>query len=106
LPAAPVVREVTAPRSGFVRGLEAIRIGNAAVHLGAGRRTKEDDIDHAVGIVCRLKRGAEAAAGDVLAEVHARTEASAEEAVRDVLGAYELADKAPAEREVLLEVVG
>jgi pyrimidine-nucleoside phosphorylase len=106
LPAAPVVREVTAPRSGFVRGLEAIRIGNAAVHLGAGRRTKEDDIDHAVGIVCRLKRGAEAAAGDVLAEVHARTEASAEEAVRDVLGAYELADEAPAEREVLLEVVG
>ena len=28
------------------------RVGVAALHLGAGRRTKEDAIDHAVGIVC------------------------------------------------------
>jgi len=63
LPRAPVVREVTAPRAGHVHALSAIRVGNAAVHLGAGRRTKEDAVDHAVGIVCHAKRGAEVAAG-------------------------------------------
>jgi len=42
LPRAPVVREVTAPADGFVRRLGAIAIGHAALHLGAGRRTKED----------------------------------------------------------------
>jgi pyrimidine-nucleoside phosphorylase len=105
LPRAPTVREVTAPRAGHVHDLSAIRIGNAAVHLGAGRRTKEDAVDHAVGIVCHAKRGAEVAAGDVLAEVHARTDAQADEAASDVLAAYQLADTAPHERHVLLEVI-
>ena len=105
LPVAPVIREVTAPRDGHVHDLVAIDVGLAAVHLGAGRRTKEDTIDHAVGIVCRVKRGAEVAAGDVLAEVHAHTEQSAEAAVAEVLAAYTIGSKAPPERPVLLEVV-
>src|SRR5215218_7915491 len=51
LATAPVVREVTAPRAGFVSRLGAIAVGNAALRLGAGRRTKADEIDHAVGVV-------------------------------------------------------
>jgi pyrimidine-nucleoside phosphorylase len=102
---APIVREVVADRAGAVRRLGAVRIGNAALHLGAGRRTKEDAIDHAVGVVCLRKRGDVVAAGDVLAEVHARDEASADAAGGEVAAAYELADSAPAARPVLLEVI-
>ena len=105
LPAAPVVTEVAAPRAGYVRAVSAIGIGNAAVHLGAGRRTKDDAVDHAVGIVCRAKRGAEVGHGEVLAEVHARTATAAQDAAREVLAAYELGDEPPRERPVLLEVV-
>src|SRR5439155_22668440 len=105
LPVAPVIREVAAPRHGYVRELGAIRIGNAAVHLGAGRRTKADAVDHAVGVVCRVKRGTRVEQGEVLAVVHGRTAAQADEAVRDVLAAYELGDEQPEERPVLLEVV-
>jgi pyrimidine-nucleoside phosphorylase len=105
LPVAPIVREVRAPRAGYVRELVAIRVGNTAMRLGAGRRTKDDTIDHAVGVVCRAKRGAEVAAGDVLAEVHAGTDAAAADAVRELLAAYELGDDAPRGRPVLLEVV-
>jgi pyrimidine-nucleoside phosphorylase len=104
LPVAPVVREARAPRAGFVRTVEAIAVGTAAVHLGAGRRTKDDPVDHAVGVVCHAKRGVRVEAGDVLAEVHARTEDAAEQAVREVLAAYELADEPPPERRVLLEI--
>jgi pyrimidine-nucleoside phosphorylase len=106
LPRAPIVREITAPSAGHVRELSAIRIGNAAVHLGAGRRTKEDAVDHAVGIVCHAKRGAEVVTGDLLAEVHARTDEQADAAEQEVLRAYELGSEAPQERHVLLEVVG
>jgi pyrimidine-nucleoside phosphorylase len=106
LPSAPVVRDVTAPRAGYVRELGAIAVGNAAVHLGAGRRTKEDVVDHAVGIVCRAKRGDEVAPGEVLAEVHARTDAAADVAAQEVLAAYALGDEPGRERPVLLEVVG
>src|SRR2546425_4962537 len=55
LPSAPVVREVAAPRSGYVARLAALPVGIAALRLGAGRRTKEDEIDHAVGVVCLRK---------------------------------------------------
>ena len=51
LPTAPVVHQLAAPRSGYVSELGAVAVGQAALHLGAGRRTKDDTIDHAVGIV-------------------------------------------------------
>ncbi|MHB8641333.1 MAG: thymidine phosphorylase [Gaiellaceae bacterium] len=106
LPHAPVIAQVEAPRSGYVRELGATAVGLAALHLGAGRRTKEDAIDHAVGVVCRRKRGDEVAAGEVLAEVHARDEAGAAKAVRAVLAAYELGGESPTARPLLLDVLG
>ena len=105
LPQAPVVKEVRAPRAGSVVRLGAIAVGMAALHLGAGRRTKEDAIDHSVGVLCHVKRGASVAAGDVLAEVHARDETSGEEAAAAVLAAYELGDEPPREHPILLDVV-
>ncbi|HST16489.1 MAG TPA: thymidine phosphorylase [Gaiellaceae bacterium] len=105
LPSAPVEREVPAPSAGYVRRIGAIAVGNAAVHLGAGRRTKEDAIDHAVGVLCLAKRGDAVEQGQPLARVLARDEATAATAVDELLAAYELADDAPPERPVLLEVV-
>ena len=45
-------------------------------------------------------------AGEVLAEIHARTESTAAEAAAEVLSAYELGAEPPPHRAVLLEVVG
>ena len=101
----PVVRTVVAPRGGHVKALGAIRVGNAALHLGAGRRTKDDAIDHAVGVVCLRKRGDTVSAGDVLAEVHARDEATADAAVDEVLSAYDVGGGPVHLRPVLLEVI-
>ena len=106
LPRAPVVHEVTATGDGVVRRLGAIAVGHAALHLGAGRRTKEDPIDHAVGVVCLKKRGDEVVLGEVLAEVHASDDASADEVAAEVLAAYELGDDPPAERPIVLDTIG
>ncbi len=106
LPTAPVVREVQASADGYVTRIAATRIGLAALHLGAGRRTKDDAIDHSVGIVCRRKRGDRVARDDVLAEVHARDEAAAAEAATAVLAAYELGDEPPRDRRIVLDVIG
>jgi len=105
LPSAPVVREVVAPRAGHVRSLGAVQVGNAALHLGAGRRDKDDAIDHAVGVLCLKKHGDTIASGDTLAEIHARDESSAAAAADEVLAAYEVADEAPRERNVILDVI-
>ena len=106
LPRAPIVREVKAAGAGYVSRLGAIQVGVAALHLGAGRQTKADEIDHSVGIVCRSKRGDAVAVGDVLVEVHARDEASAAEAEAAVLEAYELGADPPRDRPIVLEVIG
>jgi pyrimidine-nucleoside phosphorylase len=105
LPRAPVVAPVVADRDGFVTRVGAIRVGRAALRLGAGRRPKDDAIDHAVGVVCHAKRGDRVAAGEPLAEVHARTDRAAGSAVADVRAAYELGDRPPEQRAVLLDVV-
>lgn len=105
LPRAAIVREVGAPRAGFVARLGAVQVGQAALHLGAGRKTKEDEIDHAVGVLCLAKRGDRVEQGEPLAEVHARTDADAATAERELLAAYELADEPPAQIPLLLDVV-
>jgi len=103
---APVRRPVPAPRDGVVQRVGARAVGLAALDLGAGRRTKTDSVDHAVGVLCFAKRGDTVLAGDDLAEVHARDEASADRGVEAVLAAYEVGDEAPPERGILLDVVG
>ncbi len=105
LPSAPIVRPVTADRDGYVGSLGAIAVGRAALRLGAGRRTKEDAIDHAVGILCLAKRGDRVEAGEPLAEVHARDMVSAAACVSDVAAAYALADEPPPERPLVLDVL-
>jgi thymidine phosphorylase len=102
---APIRKAVAAPRDGVVTRVGALAVGIAALELGAGRRTKADPVDHAVGILCFAKRGDTVLAGDDLAEVHARDDDAAERAVADVLLAYEIGDEAQPERGILLDVV-
>jgi pyrimidine-nucleoside phosphorylase len=105
LPAAPVVRAVPAPEVGFVRGIAATAIGEAALRLGAGRVGKEDEIDHSVGIVCLAKRGDRVEAGLSLAEVHARSDEAAERALQEVTAAYRLGPEQPERRPIVLDVI-
>ena len=106
LPKAPLIREVFAPRGGYVQRLGALPVGLAALHLGAGRRAKEDAIDHSVGVVCLKKRGDTVEEGEPLAEIHARDEVSADEATATVVAAYELGDEPPRTRRIVLDTIG
>jgi pyrimidine-nucleoside phosphorylase len=105
LPTAPVVRDVEAPRDGHLTRLAALPVGTAALRLGAGRATKDDAIDHAVGVMCLRKRGDAVTAGEPLATVHARDEASATRAANEVLAAYTLGESAPPEQPIVLDTL-
>jgi pyrimidine-nucleoside phosphorylase len=105
LPRAPIVRPVPSPASGTVAAIAATGIGRTAMRLGAGRARKGDAIDHATGIVCLAKVGDAVAAGDPLAEVHARTEAGAEAAAKEVAACYRLADGPVPSPPLVLEVM-
>ncbi|MDQ3085913.1 MAG: pyrimidine-nucleoside phosphorylase, partial [Actinomycetota bacterium] len=68
--------------------------------------TKDDSIDHAVGVVCQVKRGESVRQGHLLADVHACDEESAARGVEAVLAAYELGDTSPHAHGILLDVIG
>jgi pyrimidine-nucleoside phosphorylase len=106
LPRAPFIREVFAQRAGHVRRLAALPVGVAAVHLGGGRRAKDDAIDPSVGVVCLKKRGDAVEDGEPLAEIHARDERSAAAAAADVLAAYVVGDEPPRPRSIVLDTLG
>jgi len=106
LPAAAVVREVEAPQAGYVGGIGAVDIGMAALRLGAGRQTKADQIDHAVGVVCSKKRGDVVDAREPIAQIHARDDEAATRAAAEVLAAYTFVDAAPAATAIVLETIG
>ena len=102
---APVRTELTADRAGFVAGVSALGVGRVALELGAGRRTKEDTIDHAVGIRCFAKRGDLVEDGEPLAEIHARDQASAEQAADQIRPLIEIAGDPGQPRPIVLETL-
>ena len=65
--------ELPAKTSGYVTDLVANEIGIAAMLLGAGRKTKEEDIDHAVGIKLHKKVGDKVAEGESLLTIYANS---------------------------------
>ncbi|CCW34647.1 thymidine phosphorylase [Chthonomonas calidirosea] len=93
LPRAPITYRVEAPEDGFIAAIDARVVGLLAVALGAGRSTKEDRIDPAVGIVLHKKRGAWVHAGEPLATLHLQdTQASQRDHFKTMLlSAYRFA---------------
>lgn len=57
-------------REVYVSEIDALTLGEASVLLGAGRATKEDEIDHSVGIILNKKIGDKLETGDVIAKLY------------------------------------
>ncbi|BGE81879.1 pyrimidine-nucleoside phosphorylase [Staphylococcus petrasii] len=74
LPTAKYQIDYKAKTSGVVAELVANEIGVASMMLGAGRQTKEDDIDLSVGIVLNKKVGDSVNEGDSLLTIHSNRE--------------------------------
>ncbi len=97
LPVAPVVLDVVAEADGVVGTVEPRAIGHVVVTLGGGRSRTDDVIDPAVGVCVLAKPGTVVRSGQILATVHARTEAAGRSAVEAVRKAFNfgIADQTP-----------
>jgi pyrimidine-nucleoside phosphorylase len=105
LPNATGVREIASPRAGYVSAIAAEDIGMASSMIGAGRDTKEDTIDPAVGVILEVKVGQKVEAGAVLCRVYYTSDEHVEEASQQVEDAFRISATPPEERELILEVV-
>jgi pyrimidine-nucleoside phosphorylase len=97
--------KVRSEHSGFINALNAELIGTASVHLGAGRKSKEDEIDFSAGIVLERKKGDEIKRGDVLATLYADNEDFFKEAEKIFLRAVTIRDEAPEKSKLIYDVL-
>jgi len=96
LPKAQLVKDVRAPRGGYVARVDAAQIGMTSVELGAGRAKKGDPIDYAVGLIVHAKVGDALKTGEPLFTIHANDETRLAAAEKRLLAAVEWSD-APVE---------
>jgi pyrimidine-nucleoside phosphorylase len=92
LPEAPLVDKLPAPRSGYLKEINARVVGETAVDLGAGRAKKGDSIDHAVGIEVLKNVGDHVEHGDPVYVVHANSQELLAAASGRLLGALAWSD--------------
>jgi pyrimidine-nucleoside phosphorylase len=105
LPNATGVREISSPRAGYISAIDAEGIGKASSIIGAGRNTKEDTIDPAVGVILEVKVGQKVEGGAVLCRLYYTGDEHVEEASQQIEDAFRISASAPEERELILEVV-
>jgi len=90
---APIVEPILAKEEGYVKAIVANEIGKAALILGAGRETKESDIDLAVGIVLNKKVGDKVSVGDKIATIHANSREKFELAKAKLMDSYTIIEE-------------
>ncbi len=102
---APIIVPVPALAAGYVSTTDCRGLGLAVVSLGGGRRRPEDAIDFAVGLTGLVELGDQIAVGQPLAMVHARTQAAAEQAVREVQAVYQVGAVKPVANPIIYRTI-
>ncbi|HHX02213.1 MAG TPA: pyrimidine-nucleoside phosphorylase [Firmicutes bacterium] len=93
LPQAQYQTFVKSERSGYIKKIDALKIGKLVMQLGAGRQKKDSTIDLSVGIELKQKAGAYIQQDQVLAVVHSNQPLSTEYA--DVLDCFTFSQSPP-----------
>lgn len=82
--------EVGAEQDGFVNKVDALRIGLASQHTGAGRERKEDVIDMSAGIILNKKMGDKVEKGELLFTVYANDKDKLLKGAEEAKAAFDL----------------
>jgi pyrimidine-nucleoside phosphorylase len=105
LPNATGAQEITTSRGGYISGIDAALIGQASSMIGAGRDTKEDSIDPAVGVILEVKVGQKIDPGSILCRIYHTSDERLESAAELVEDAFKISQQPVDERDLILEVV-
>lgn len=103
LPKAKHEVEVKSKKSGWVYRIEAEEIGKSAMVLGAGRETKEDIIDHSVGVILKKKVGDYVKEGETLAIIQ-YNDKNLNSSIKLLEDAYTIEDREVSKTNVIFEI--
>lgn len=92
MPLAPVIETILATSDGYLKWIDAKEIGETTVEMGAGRKKKDDLIDHAVGVIILHKVGDKVSKGDALFTLHANSQSSFDMAKERIFKAHVMSE--------------
>lgn len=105
LPTAKNKMEVFSNKEGYVSKIKAEEVGKAAMIIGAGRATKEDEVDHAVGLKILKKVGDKIKKDEKIAEIYYNDVKNVEDSKNMILDAYVLQNEKVLEPKAILEII-
>ena len=105
LPQSKEVMEVFSEKEGYISKIKAEEIGKAAMIIGAGRATKEDVIDHAVGIKILKKVGDKVNKNEKIAEIYYNDSKNVENSKNMILDAYVILEEKVEKQKAILEII-
>lgn len=103
---APLTYEVKANKEGYVYDLNAEKVGIASLLTGAGRHTKDDELDYGAGIILKKKMGDYVKEGDVLATLYSSDKDRFEKAEEQLQEAYDIQNEKPEKSFIIHEIIG
>lgn len=104
-PTAKYSFEVKAELDGYISHIDAQTVGIAAMTLGAGRASKDDEIDYSAGIILRKKTADYVKKGDTVATVYTNDKEKVKDGAALLYSAYTFKDSPPTKRPLILGYV-
>jgi pyrimidine-nucleoside phosphorylase len=104
-PTAKFSREVKANKSGYIERVDTEGYGISALILGAGRNTKEDEIDYSAGIILSKKTGDYVKEGDTIATLYTSDAQKLDASERKFIESTFITDKKPILRPLVLDKI-
>ncbi|MDD2378033.1 MAG: thymidine phosphorylase [Bacilli bacterium] len=98
----PRVISIKSSKTGFVNHIDALKLGEIARKLGAGRYSKEDIIDHGVGVVLNRKVGDYILEGEELLKVYRRDK---DIKLGEIIDCFEIVNELEPEKPLIYNVI-
>lgn len=104
-PKAEFSMEVKSNASGYITQMDAEKIGNASMILGAGRISKEDEIDFCAGVSIRVKTGEYVGIGDTLATLYTNKKETLNKSAQIYKSAISISTSKPVKNDLIYKTI-
>lgn len=104
LPTSEESETLEADKDGYIYQIDAMKIGLASQHTGAGREKKEDDIDLSAGILLHKKAGEKVKKGDLLCTVYGNSVKKTGNVLEELRNAVKISRRCP-ETDMLIKKI-
>lgn len=105
LPQAKLKTEVLAQTQGYITAIDTLGVGHAAMHLGAGRRRIDSEIDYSVGLQINAKIGDYVEKGESLCTIYYNDENFLAMTQKRLEKAYQIGKEKPPLSVLVKEIV-